>query len=408
MNLNDKQRVEMANWEYASLDVGDPIKIKDIGTVGYVEEIVDNKETGEQAYIITPEKLPKNPTSSDLNKVTNVTVLYRGSTMPGKGDDWVKDWINTDLPAGSQIIGGGQQKPPAQFKSASQTLDNAMSRYKNAMFDVYGHSLGSMNGQYAVSDTKYPDRIHAAYLYEGPNIHSLLNDTQRKTAEKLNQRIFNYIDDKDYIAIGYAKASTVGMLIRIDSKKASDAIEQHMWGGYQFDKDGSIRTTTNMKIQLKMAQVDIAMQDQLKALALLATKLTKSGGHLSASEQIYLDSSEVFIIVDGVASMVESSFSEIIQVCRQAIKETEEHWQDTVQRAQNVASHLSYYEVMDALTSGGATKARIMDEPVTYYEEKIAKAEKIKKEYQALVTEIKAGIEAQLSLDSALAKELQL
>ncbi|MBC2304992.1 hypothetical protein HCB83_09005 [Listeria booriae] len=69
---------------------------------------------------------------------------------------------------------------------------------------------------------------------------------------------------------------------------------------------------------------------------------------------------------------------------------------------------MSYYEVMDALTSGGATKARIVDEPVVYYEEKIAKAEKTKKEYQALVTEIKTGIDAQVSLDKALAKELQI
>lgn len=408
MNLNDKQHVELANWEYSSLDIGDPIKIKGAGTVGYVADVVDNKKTGEQAYIITPEKLPKKPTSSDLNNVANVTVLYRGSTMPGNGDDWVKDWIKTDLPAGVQIVGGGQQMPPVQLKSASQTLDNAMNRYKHATFDVYGHSLGSMNGQYAVSDTKYPDRIHAAYLYEGPNIHSLLNDTQRKTAQKLQTRVFNYIDDKDYIAIGYTKASHVGMLIRIDSKKAGDAVEQHMWGGYQFDKAGTIRTATDTKIQLQMAQATIAMQDQLTALASLATKLTQSGGHLSASEQIYLESSEVLIIADGVATMVESGFSEIIQVCKQAIKETEAHWKDTVQRAQDVASHLSYYEVMDALTSGGATKARIVDEPVRYYEEKIAKAEKIKEDYQALVADIKTGIDAQLTLDKALAKELQL
>ncbi|MBC2310208.1 hypothetical protein [Listeria booriae] len=386
IELNDKQKVAYANWQYKAPEVGQPINLPKVGTVGYVSEVIDNKKTGEQAYIITPKKLPKKPTASDLNQVVNVTILYRGSTEPGKGDDWVKDWINTDLPIGNQVIGGGQKMPPAQLKSAAQTLDTAMNRYKNATFDIYGHSLGSMNGQYAISDTKYPDRIHAAYLYEGPNIHSVLNDKQQRTAETLKNRIFNYIDDKDYIAIGYTNASMVGMLIRIDSKKATGAVDQHMWGGYQFDKSGNIRTATDTKIKLKMAQTDIVMQDQLKALTSLATKLTKSGGHLSASEQIYLESSEVLIIVDGIAKMVESGFSEIIQVCQQAIKETETHWIDTVQRAQDVASHLSYYEVMDALTSGGATKARIVDEPVVYYEEKIAKAEKTKKEYQALVT----------------------
>ncbi|MBC1490429.1 alpha/beta hydrolase [Listeria booriae] len=214
IELNDKQKVAYANWQYKAPEVGQPINLPKVGTVGYVSEVIDNKKTGEQAYIITPKKLPKKPTASDLNQVVNVTILYRGSTEPGKGDDWVKDWINTDLPIGNQVIGGGQKMPPAQLKSAAQTLDTAMNRYKNATFDIYGHSLGSMNGQYAISDTKYPDRIHAAYLYEGPNIHSVLNDKQQRTAETLKNRIFNYIDDKDYIAIGYTNASMVGMLIR--------------------------------------------------------------------------------------------------------------------------------------------------------------------------------------------------
>ncbi|EOI02973.1 hypothetical protein UAY_00898 [Enterococcus moraviensis ATCC BAA-383] len=33
--MNDKQRVEYANWEYSNLNEGDPITIKGEGTIGY-------------------------------------------------------------------------------------------------------------------------------------------------------------------------------------------------------------------------------------------------------------------------------------------------------------------------------------------------------------------------------------
>lgn len=408
INYSDKQRIGIAKQEYENYRIGQVIAIdKGKTKIGYVSEFINNKKTGEQTYIITPEKLPKNPTPADLEKVQNVTVLYRGSTELMKGDDWVTDWVKNDVPMANQVIGGGQQMPTAQLKSSSQTLKNAMGRYSNASFDIYGHSLGSMNGQYAISDTENPERIRSAYLYEGPNIHTVLNDRQQKTAEELQNRIFNYIDDKDLITIGYSRASTVGMLIRIDSKKTG-VMKQHMWGGYQFDKKGNIRIEATAKVGVKMAQTEIAILDQLKNLAVLTGKLKASGGGLSSSEQIYLESSEVLIIVDGVFRMVESGFSEIVKACKDAITETEKHWQDTVQRAQEVASHLSYYEVMDALADGGATKASIVDEATTYYEKKIAKAEKLKADYQNLVAEIKTSVTEQIALDKELARELQI
>ncbi|MBC6308512.1 hypothetical protein HCJ66_02985 [Listeria sp. FSL L7-1582] len=407
INLSDRDRINIAWAEYEDYSKGSKVKIKDIGTIGYVSESINNKKTGEQTYIITPEKLPKNPTPADLEKVQNVTVLYRGSTELMKGDDWVTDWVKNDVPMANQVIGGGQQMPTAQLKSSSQTLKNAMGRYSNASFDIYGHSLGSMNGQYAISDTENPERIRSAYLYEGPNIHTVLNDRQQETAEKLQNRIFNYIDDKDLITVGYSRASTVGMLIRIDSKKTG-VMQQHMWGGYQFDKKGNIRIEATAKVGVKMAQTEIAILDQLKNLTVLTGKLRARGGGLSSSEQIYLESSEVLIIAEGIARMVESGFSEIVKACKDAITETEKHWQDTVQRAQEVASHLNYYEVMDALADGGATKASIVDEATTYYEKKIAKAEKLKADYQNLVEEIKTSVTKQLALDKELAKELQI
>lgn len=77
--------MSIAKQEYESYEVGQVVAIdKGKTKIGYVSEVIDNKKTGEQAYIVIPEKLPKKPIVSDLNKVANVTVLYRGSTEPGK------------------------------------------------------------------------------------------------------------------------------------------------------------------------------------------------------------------------------------------------------------------------------------------------------------------------------------
>lgn len=93
-----------------------------------------------------------------------------------------EDWLLNDLPEAVQILlpeslgedaisllGGSKDLPTSQFVTSAQTLNNAMADYPNAMFDIYGHSLGAMDGQYAAASAVDPSRIRNAYLYEGPN-----------------------------------------------------------------------------------------------------------------------------------------------------------------------------------------------------------------------------------------------
>ncbi|WP_314249532.1 hypothetical protein [Abiotrophia defectiva] len=59
--------------------VGDPIKIDtESGNVviGYVHEVIDDKSTGLQAYVVTDRKVQ---TPEDFGKVKEVLVLYQGS-----------------------------------------------------------------------------------------------------------------------------------------------------------------------------------------------------------------------------------------------------------------------------------------------------------------------------------------
>ncbi|MGM0217968.1 hypothetical protein [Enterococcus sp. AZ126] len=80
-NFTDEQRVEIAEREYKDLKINTKVTINDGKTsIGYVSKVVNNKKTGEQAYIITDDD-PKVQKPSEVN---NVTVLYQGSTSPEK------------------------------------------------------------------------------------------------------------------------------------------------------------------------------------------------------------------------------------------------------------------------------------------------------------------------------------
>lgn len=234
-SLVEEQRVEVTRTSYKNYNVGDSIKIHGKTKIGHVAGKVNDPKTGEQAYIVTP----NNPKSKnfDPKKVKNVTVLYRGSTGANKllqkdqtGHDARRDWVQNDIPAAvgifnnvsaanlqkfSQTTSAGfplssyvialqtvDQGTP-QMHASAQTLHQVLKHYPQAQVDVYGHSLGSMNGQYALAHTSQAEakRIRVAYLYEGPNVCSLLNPKEKKRTEQLKSRIFNYVDPKDKIMI---------------------------------------------------------------------------------------------------------------------------------------------------------------------------------------------------------------
>lgn len=200
----DNQRVKTARREYTKYKPGDPVRLKKKqDPIGYVSDVIDNKETGQQTYIVT-DKLTSDPT-----KVKKVIVLFKGSTAPNdkndKVNDWKKDWFDNDIPIALKIGEGGKGGATPQLTGSAEALNLALKKYPNAQFEIYAHSLGSMCGQYALANIKEKDldRIDAAYLYQGPNIYTMLNKAQQAKVNKIRNRIFNYIDTKDLIPIGY-------------------------------------------------------------------------------------------------------------------------------------------------------------------------------------------------------------
>ena len=96
----------------------------------------------------------------------------------------------------------------------------------------------------------------------------------------------------------------------------------------------------------------------------------------------------------------------VIKVYRDAILEVEEIWAEGIQRAKLIGTELSYYEIIDALAAGGATKYAIVNKPTAYYEAKIAKAKQIGESFNQLATEIKSSIKKIIDTDEDLARQI--
>lgn len=221
--LTDWQRMKLAQLEYYDWKVDDEVVLPDGTVIGQVVKIIATAD-GFRATVIQ---------STD----TEIAVLFRGSSGVRKGDPttWTNEWLRVNLPIGDAII---HQVPtvPDEMWTAVQSFNQLLASNPHTNFYIYGHSLGSINAQFALANCRYPQQIQHADLYEGPNIYWLLSEQQRRVALNLRTRIFNYIDPFDVIALGYLdRQHTIGLLQVVDSNMTSP-INQHMWGGYQFDR----------------------------------------------------------------------------------------------------------------------------------------------------------------------------
>ncbi|EAC2131997.1 hypothetical protein DYZ55_01893 [Listeria monocytogenes] len=416
----DQERVELARKEYAKINQEEVVKIPTADgtekTIGIVSQKINNKSTGEQSYIITDKYTPPTASISERNKVKELTILYKGSTAPANGNfnvpkhpdykDVRKDWLSNDIPTAIQITNGGGSTVTPQLKTSAETLKQTMNLYPNAQIYVYGHSLGSMNAQYAIADLDKKDikRISGGFFYQGPNIYSNLTPKQQDTVKAINalDRLFNFVDRKDYVPIGYGIGNpTIGHLIEVESKKAG-LVEHHMWGGYQFDEDGNVLTDKEGSLRL----AKYATAQQLASINIMRTSFSKSGGALSSSEEIFLDAAEGLAITQGMKQTIQGEIKDLKDMFDKAIENAEELWRDTLSDARDIGSKLSESEILTALALGNATESKIVIDIVQDCEKSLAEATKIEQEYDKLLEQINEAIKSQLKTDQELAKQI--
>jgi hypothetical protein len=224
--LTDRERVELTKKSYDELQPGESVTVGGyhIGTVCRSVLAPD----GMRAFVIS------NP--------SEVTILYKGSYGFKKGtpQTWRDEWFKTNLPILRSML-AHERKIPSQLRSASRLLNQTISQFRGSRIYIYGHSLGSINAQFALANCRHPEAIAAAYLYEGTNIWLLLTPKEKRRVAKMREKIFNYVDIYDPVTLGITETHhMVGKLQYVDSEPMQP-IKQHMWGGYSFNPDGSLR-----------------------------------------------------------------------------------------------------------------------------------------------------------------------
>lgn len=389
---HDRQKI--AAREYTEYTKDDPI---DIGTannpnvIGTVRQVIEN-ETGLKAYVV------ESPDQSE------VFVLYEGSKAPGK-DGWEVDWFENDIPMAHSIL-TGEKGTTSQLKASADILNDVLVRYPNAKVTVYGHSLGSMNAQYALANVRDISRISGAYIYQGPNTYPVLTEEQRQRVDAMKYRIHNYVDDKDMIPIGYPKnrmdsVGVVGIMHHVDSKQQIDFIySQHLWGGYVFNEDGSLkikndRSSFEKRYSSGLDKISSGLYNYVKAKETLA-----SGGYTS-NEEIFLDSEHALTISSGLHEVANAGHEEIRSIVRKAHQKAEKIVASTYQVPFGFI--LSPTEVATAYSDGGVSRTTILDNLDHYFYPKIKKSEKLAEDFQSLEKQIADGVQKKLEDDKELA-----
>ena len=391
----DYERFQIAKKEYdKELAVDKPVEIGDKDNakpIGTVRQVIEN-ETGIKVFVV------ESPDHSE------VSVLYEGSKAPFD-EGWEVDWFENDIPMAHSIL-TGEKGTTSQLKVSADILNDVLVRYPNAKISVYGHSLGSMDAQYALANVRDISRISGAYIYQGPNIYPVLTEEQRKRVDAMKYRIHNYVDDKDMVPIGYPKnrmdsVGVVGIMHHVDSKQQIDFIySQHLWGGYVFNEDGSLkikndRSSFEKRYSSGLDKVYSGLYNYAKAKEALA-----SGGYTS-NEEIFLDSEHALTISSGLHEVANAGHEEICSIVHKAHQEAEKIVASTYHVPFGFI--LSPTEVAIAYSDGGVSRTTIVDDLDHYFYPKIKKSEKLAEDFQSLEKQIADGVQKKLEDDKELA-----
>lgn len=337
----DKENVEIAQQEYENHKVGYSLETSGSGKyVGTLSDANNNRtNNGEQIFTYTKtstgrEAVPPTASAEERAQVKEITIMYQGSASPSNfftnAEEFGRDWVFNDAPEFLNIIKGnltGQSsKAPGQLEASAAYLKEMMEKYPNAKINLYGHSLGSMDVQYAIANVKDYDRINSVNIYQGPNIYSTLTPEQKANVSALYSKTNNYIDSNDMIGLGYNKGQgTVGKVYQfkgvknslenIDARRYDEVLpngsilkpgqgnmlpylfdvykfgvprwifnrivegnDTHMWGGYRFDKDGNLIDVNSNQVQAWEKPEEVAKLEVLTKNEADAELLNRDNG----------------------------------------------------------------------------------------------------------------------------------
>ena len=397
--------LQTAMAEYKDLRLNRIAETPNGDQLGTVTQVYNNTTgAGEQVYAVV-----KNP-NEKAEDVQEVTVLFRGSTGPdhilNEAPDVWNDWAENDFVIGTHIlkqnVPSDQDQSTEQLKASARALKDIMEKYPNAKINIYGHSLGSMDAQYAMAalEAAQIERIQQAYIFNGPDIYRILSPEQRKIVDQIKGRIYNYADAKDNISMvgrDIAKGSigSVGMVYYVDSE-SEDPINQHMTYGYRLDKDGKIKIFSNTST---VAYNDFLIK--MEGYKTLKNILASDG--YTAGEQLFLDSEQAKIAASGICRIVTEEMDIIKNNYNRGIQDASEVFAS----CSNVpwGFILSSYETEVAYSEGGLNYETTIGIIQNRFHPVVDKAKQLEKDFTDLEKQIKDGIQKKLDEDRKLASK---
>lgn len=428
----DDSNLQIAMTEYNDNSINREVKDQYDRSVGTVTQVYDNtghvtlppgvKElealtgnitgrtmeslsgAGEQVYAVV-----KNP-DGKAEDVQEVTVLFRGSTGPdhilNEAPDVWNDWAENDAVVAKRIIMqsnlSDRDQSTEQLKASARALKDIMEKYPNAKINIYGHSLGSMDAQYAMAalEASQIERIQQAYIYNGPDVYRILSPEQRKIVDQIKGRIYNYADPKDKISMvgrDPAKGSigSVGMVYYVDSEQ-EDFVNQHMTYGYRLDKDGKIKILSNTST--------VAYNNFLiKMESFKRIKKSLASDGFTSDERIFLDSEQAKLTASGICHIVTEELDALKKLYNDGVQDASE----VLVSCSNVpwGFILSSYETEVAYSDGGVTYETTVGVIQKKFTPVLDTAKQLEKDFTDLEKQIKDGIQKKLDEDEELANE---
>lgn len=232
-----------------------------------------------------------------------------------------------------------------------------------------------------------------------------MSRAEKERVKACRNKINNYLDPKDLAALGYStRQDAIGSVFWVDStrvggKNTRDRIlNQHMWGGYQFTKDGKLILTTKSIKEGEENILDMLKQD--------ASHWIKTRKALSESQSIYVDSMQASAVVRAIDSRMDSLEFKAQALKKKVLAEMDREWDNVIKSlSETLGGYLSHDEIEQGLASSGCTKEFLIGGVKAEIEKLEESVELECQEIHNVGSQVESGITRLIDEDEDLARQ---
>lgn len=396
----------------SGLNVGE---IKKFGGVNYqILKVEDNTSNGMQAMAVAPVKNGKVDTSEvvvafagtnpdDINDlktdIINIGFSHKHSLEPFKKEAEVA--LKMAIPTTRFFMKPTAEAIPSQIITGEKFTDEIIKDYPDAVIKTTGHSLGGYIALYIASEYGLNSTV-----YNAPDPYNILSKEAKAWIKNNPYALVNYRVKADWIGRIWGDRTGAARLIDMGMSIWEDGLDPHALSVWEF-VDGNVHidnSAENRKVRLQVVEDNRHIKTD--KLSFLAGKLKASGG-ISSNEEIFLDHASALIIIEYASESMNIGLESMIGTYQQAIIEAEENYEDTIRVCKLITTELSEFEIIDTLREGGVTEGNIVEEPKTYYKNKIHETYEIMAQFGKLTIKIVESIEKLLESDKNLANQIR-